>query len=280
MPGIPPRNLMVVGAETEIGQLCCRLFSHLGYDVLATAPHPIDSLRTPQVVMDVCDDESIRQAFKLAFDSFGPFGILINVSGLENLQKPFESLAEMQAKLEKRFFATIGICKRMLPYMRQNGGGLIVQAGGLAPAPKQVELSSIYQAVQFSIAGISSQLNAQIRKFNVQIVNLEDEAPRRVKSSREWTIRDCWAPEQQAASFAAVLSHLKFQQANQRLSEMEVLRAIAEIIRQYDPNAYDARLGFLNRFGLPHLGLTLDAFEQAAGQPPAQQDEYVRCKLN
>ncbi|MEL7339946.1 MAG: SDR family NAD(P)-dependent oxidoreductase, partial [Bacteroidota bacterium] len=122
MPGFPLRNLMVVGAETEVGQLCCRLFSHLGYDVLATVPHAIDALNTPQIVMDVCDDESIRQAFKLAVNSFGPFGILINVAGLDRLDDSFESLAEMQAQLEKRFFATVGICKRILPYMRQNGG--------------------------------------------------------------------------------------------------------------------------------------------------------------
>ena len=140
MPKFPLRNLMVVGAETEIGQLCCRLFSHLGYDVLAAAPEPIPALNVPQLLLDVCDEESVANAFRLAVETFGPFGILINVSGLDRVDKVYRSLPEMQTQLEKRFFATIGICKRMLPYMRKSGGGLIVQAGGLAQPPKEPEL--------------------------------------------------------------------------------------------------------------------------------------------
>ncbi|MFK7924552.1 MAG: SDR family NAD(P)-dependent oxidoreductase [Bacteroidia bacterium] len=280
MPNFPLRNLMVVGAETEVGQLCCRLFSHLGYDVLATAPEPIPALNVPQLVLDVCDEESVANAFRLAVETFGPFGILVNVSGLESASQAYEDLAAMQAQLEKRFFATIGICKSMLPHMRQSGGGLIVQAGGLAPVPKEPELVSIYQAVQFSISGITTQLNAEIRKFNVQIVNLEDEQPHRVNSVKEWSVRDCWAPELHAGSFAAILSQLKLDQPSESLSEMEILRSIAETIRQHDPNAYDARLGRLNRFSPPHLGLALDAFQQAAGRSMASQDDYVKCKLN
>ncbi|MEL7532574.1 MAG: SDR family NAD(P)-dependent oxidoreductase [Bacteroidota bacterium] len=280
MPKFPLRNLMVVGAETEIGQLCCRLFSHLGYDVLATAPEPISALNVPQLLLDVCDEESVASAFRLAVETFGPFGILINVSGLDSVEKVYKSLPEMQAQLEKRFFATIGICKRMLPYMRKSGGGLIVQAGGLAPVPKEPELVSIYQAVQFSISGITHQLNAEIRKYNVQIVDLEEAHPHRVKSAKEWSLRDCWAPEMHAGSFAAILSRLKLNETQDTLSEMEILRAIAETIRQHDPNAYDARLGRLNRFSPPHLGLTLDAFQQASNKSVANQDEYVKCKLN
>lgn len=280
MPKFPLRNLMVVGAETEIGQLCCRLFSHLGYDVLAAAPEPVSALNVPQLLMDVCNEESVANAFRLAVETFGPFGILINVSGLDRMDKDYQSLPEMQAQLEKRFFATIGICKQMLPHMRKRGGGLIVQAGGLAPAPKEPELISIYQAVQFSISGITRQLNTEIRPYNVQIVDLEEANPNRVNSAKEWSMRDCWAPEAHAASFAAVLTHLKLNQKPESFSDMKVLRAIAETIRQHDPNAYDARLGRLNRFSPPHLGLTLDAFQQAANKSVANQDEYVKCKLN
>jgi short-subunit dehydrogenase len=71
--------------------------------------------------------------------------------------------------MDTNFIGTVNLTKEVLPYMRRNGGGTIINfssIGGLLGLPYQ----GIYSAAKFAIEGFSEALRIEIRNFNIKVI--------------------------------------------------------------------------------------------------------------
>ena len=84
---------------------------------------------------------------------------------------PIETLPMeyVRLQMDTNFIGTVNLTKEVLPHMRRNGGGTIINLssiGGLLGIPYQ----GIYSAAKFAIEGFSEALRMEIRKFNIKVI--------------------------------------------------------------------------------------------------------------
>ena len=80
-------------------------------------------------------------------------------------------LAEARAQLETNFFGAVRMIQALLPHMRKNGGGLILNISslvGLMGLPFQ----GFYSASKFALEGLTESLRMEVRPFHIHIVNI------------------------------------------------------------------------------------------------------------
>ena len=176
MSVVTPSVVVITGAGSGIGRACAERLSALGHrvyggDIRTDVPafsHPVvlDSL-------DVDDDESCRACVRAVIEREGRIDVLFNNAGF-GIAGPAEetSSAEAHAQLETNFFGLARMCREVLPVMRSQGHGLIVNMssiGGLIAMPFQ----SFYSAAKFAVEGYSEALRQEVEVFGVEVVLIE-----------------------------------------------------------------------------------------------------------
>jgi short-subunit dehydrogenase len=98
---------------------------------------------------------------------------LVNNAGIA-LAGPFEltSMAEARHQLDVNLFGVLRVCRAVLPVMRRQGVGYIVNIGsigGLIAIPYQ----PLYSASKFALEGMTESLRLEVRPFGVRVVIVE-----------------------------------------------------------------------------------------------------------
>jgi len=173
---------VVTGSSTGIGLETSLILAKNGYRTYATMRNldkssGITSKSTEEdlpltvLQMNVDDDKSV-------IDN-GRIDVVVNNAGY-SLAGAFEesSTQDGRAQLETNFFGTVRVIKVVLPIMRKQHGGTIVNItsmGGRVAIP----FDSYYHASKFAVEGLSESLRYEIEPFGVKIVLIE---PGAVKS--------------------------------------------------------------------------------------------------
>jgi NAD(P)-dependent dehydrogenase (short-subunit alcohol dehydrogenase family) len=82
------------------------------------------------------------------------------------------SIDEARAQLETNFFGALRVCRAVLPIMRQQGGGYIINIsslGGIVGLP----FSALYSASKFALEGLSEALRMETWSFGIRVVLIE-----------------------------------------------------------------------------------------------------------
>jgi NAD(P)-dependent dehydrogenase (short-subunit alcohol dehydrogenase family) len=122
---------------------------------------------------DVTDDRSVEQAIATVLDREGRLDILVNNAGM-GIAGPVESTSIEQAKgqFEVNFFGAFRVCRAVLPAMRRQRSGYIINIGsigGLLAIPYQ----SMYSASKFALEGLSEALRMEVRPFGIRVAIIE-----------------------------------------------------------------------------------------------------------
>jgi len=169
------RVVLVVGASSGIGQACANELAGRGYRVfgttrksLADTPGAIEMIR-----MDVDDEASVQAGIRGILESEGRIDALINCAGF-GFGGSIEdaSDAEMKAIIETNLMGTFRTCRAVLPAMRAQGGGTIINVssiGGRIALPFQGH----YSATKFAVEGLSESLRMEAHPFGVRVVLVE-----------------------------------------------------------------------------------------------------------
>jgi len=120
--------------------------------------------------MDLTDSGSIKQAVEEVKQKEGRIDVLINNAGM-HIGGPVETslLENIKLQMDTNFIGNVNLIKEVLPVMRSNGGGTIINfssIGGLLGLPYQ----AIYSAAKFAIEGFSEALRIEVRKFNIKVI--------------------------------------------------------------------------------------------------------------
>ena len=134
--------VVVTGASSGIGQATVRLLSQNGFKVFAGSRNPDKSGPVPGVEygrLDVDNGESVKQFVDWVLSRSGRIDVVVNNAGV-SLVGPVEGTSDDEAKalFETNLFGPLRMIRAVLPAMRQQNSGLIVNVSsvlGFLPAP-------------------------------------------------------------------------------------------------------------------------------------------------
>jgi len=124
-------------------------------------------------VPDVTDDQSVSAVVQQVIERFGRVDVLINNAGVGAAGAAEESsVAQAQSVFDVNVFGLIRMTKAILPHMRAQGRGRIINVSsvlGLVPQPYM----AVYVASKHAIEGYSESLDHEVREHGVRVLLVE-----------------------------------------------------------------------------------------------------------
>jgi NAD(P)-dependent dehydrogenase (short-subunit alcohol dehydrogenase family) len=167
---------LVTGASSGIGKAAAMALAAAGFHVVGTSRN--SSRVTPgngvtYLDLDVTNDESVSAVVKQVIDRFGRVDVLINNAGVGTAGAAEESsVAQAQSVFDVNVFGPIRMTKTILPHMRAQGRGRIINISsvlGLVPQPYM----AVYVASKHAIEGYSESLDHEVREHGVRVLLVE-----------------------------------------------------------------------------------------------------------
>jgi NAD(P)-dependent dehydrogenase (short-subunit alcohol dehydrogenase family) len=126
------------------------------------------------IQLDVNDDTSVKEAIdKMVTAEYQRVDVLVNNAGyglfgaLEDL-----SIAEIKAQFETNFFGVIRVTQKVLPVMRQQKSGTIVNISSVGGRMGLPGLSA-YHSAKFALEGLSESISYELEPFGIKVVVIE-----------------------------------------------------------------------------------------------------------
>jgi NAD(P)-dependent dehydrogenase (short-subunit alcohol dehydrogenase family) len=175
MSGVKPKVVLITGASSGIGQACARHLAQQRYQVFGTSRRPQPGAEEPfdMIPMDVTDDDSVRQGVAMVLTRSGRLDVVVNNAGFGFAGAVEDtSIDEARKLFETNFFGVLRVCRAVLPHLREQRAGTIVNIsslGGLMAQP----FVGMYSATKFAVEGMSEALRMEVRPFDIRVVLIE-----------------------------------------------------------------------------------------------------------
>jgi NAD(P)-dependent dehydrogenase (short-subunit alcohol dehydrogenase family) len=174
----PSRAVLVTGCSSGIGAATCARLAGAGWTVYATARRPetladLEAKGCKPLALDVIDEASRRAAVEAVVEAEGAVGVLINNAGFSQ-SGAVESVPDerVRAQFETNVFGPLAMCRLVLPGMRAQGWGKIVNIssmGGKFTFPG----GGLYHATKYSIEAISDALRFEVKGFGIDVIVMQ-----------------------------------------------------------------------------------------------------------
>ncbi len=163
--------ILITGISSGFGKETARLLAENGHKVYGTIrKKAVSDTPVHYLKMDLTDIESIKTAVSTVLENEGKIDILINNAGMHSGGSIETSPIEIiNLQMETNFLGMVNVIREVLPAMRQQGGGTIINfssIGGLMGLPFQ----AFYSASKFAIEGFSEALRMEVKRFNINVV--------------------------------------------------------------------------------------------------------------
>lgn len=172
----------ITGASQGLGLSLVKQLLGKGYRVAATSRNVqalrkavamIDSDRFLPLVVDLNNPDCIEDSIEQTITAFGRIDVVVNNAGYGMAATTEETSEKAIADIfDVNVMATIHVVKKVLPYLRAQHSGYIVNLGsvaGFAGAPGW----SVYSATKAAIAAFSEVLALDLREFNIRVTVVE-----------------------------------------------------------------------------------------------------------
>ena len=170
------RVALVTGASSGIGDAAARALVGAGFTVYGTSRKATAGEKREEVVflpLDVTDDESAAGAVREVLDRSGRIDVLVNNAGVGVAGAAEESSVEQaRALFETNLFGAMRMTRAVLPLMRQQGSGRIINVSsivGLIPVP----FMALYASSKHALEGYSESVDHELREHGVRVLLVE-----------------------------------------------------------------------------------------------------------
>ena len=166
--------VLITGASSGIGCACAKALHSNGYRVYGTSRTPSGSDSEFKLIkMDVSDGDSVKNAVQMVLEETGRIDVVVNNAGIGYGGSVEDtSLEEAKITMETNFYGPMRVCKAVLPVMRSQGKGLIVNIsslGGLIGLP----YVGLYSASKFALEGMTEALRLEVKPFGIHVVVID-----------------------------------------------------------------------------------------------------------
>jgi NAD(P)-dependent dehydrogenase (short-subunit alcohol dehydrogenase family) len=173
------KSILITGCSSGIGYDAAQGMREAGWRVFAACRKPEDCARlraegfeAPH--LDYTDDDSIHAALAEVLEATGGTLDALFNNGAHGLPGAVEDLPTdaLRAIFETNFFGWHTLTRAVIPVMRAQGGGRIVQCSsvlGLVPLP----MRGAYTATKFALEGLTDTLRVEMRGTGVEVCLIE-----------------------------------------------------------------------------------------------------------
>jgi NAD(P)-dependent dehydrogenase (short-subunit alcohol dehydrogenase family) len=171
----------ITGSSRGLGRSLTEAVLAKGDNVAATARNPeqLNDLveKYPNQILpiklDVTQYDEVYDAVAAAVSHFGRIDVLVNNAGF-GIVGAAEAFTEEQVRsqLETNLYAPIEITRAVLPYMRKQRSGRILQISSIGGRVGNAGVS-IYQAAKFGLSGFSESLAKEVAPLGILVTCVE-----------------------------------------------------------------------------------------------------------
>ncbi|MDQ3838896.1 MAG: SDR family oxidoreductase [Thermoproteota archaeon] len=175
---------VVTGSSSGIGYETSLLMARNGFFTYATmrsidkSNKIIDLKRNEKLPLDVLkldvtDDKSVKEAIEQIVNERGRIDVLVNNAGYA-LLGPLEELSiqEIKEQFETNVFGVVRLTKEILPIMRRQLHGTIVNISSIA-GRIGFPLTSAYVSSKFALEGLSESMAYEVEQFGIKVILIE-----------------------------------------------------------------------------------------------------------
>lgn len=125
------------------------------------------------LVLDVTHSDQIPAVLQQAIGTYGKIDVLVNNAGYGTIGAIEEfTLEEIREQMETNFFGAVAVTKALLPVMRAQGAGHIVQISSQAGFRATAGFGA-YNASKFALEGFSEALAQEVAPFGIRVTIVE-----------------------------------------------------------------------------------------------------------
>jgi NAD(P)-dependent dehydrogenase (short-subunit alcohol dehydrogenase family) len=166
--------VLITGGSSGIGKSIGEFLHHRGFVVYGTSRNPERVLNSvfPLIALDVRNTDSIHSAVDKIISISGRLDVVINNAGV-GITGPLEEIPMLEIKnnFETNFFGPIEVMKAVLPQMRLQQSGLIINVTSIA-GYMGLPYRSIYSASKGALELITEALRMEVKSFGIRIANI------------------------------------------------------------------------------------------------------------
>jgi NAD(P)-dependent dehydrogenase (short-subunit alcohol dehydrogenase family) len=183
-PNYSNKVAVVTGSSTGIGFETALLLARSGFHTYATMRDLKKSKNIAEIAnaenlplevlqLDVKDDTSVKGAVGKIIAESSRIDVLVNNAGY-GLFSPLEevTLDQVREQFETNFFGAIRVMHEVMPTMRRQRNGTIVNVSSLV-GRVGLPLSSAYVATKFALEGLSESIRYELNEFGINIILIE-----------------------------------------------------------------------------------------------------------
>lgn len=236
------RVAVVTGASSGIGYETSLTLARNGFHTYATMRNlqksksiteiaNTEKLSLQVVQLDVTDDGSVKDTINRIVAEKKRIEVLVNNAGyglfgsLEDM-----SVEEIKKQFETNFFGVIRVTKQVLPVMREQNSGIIVNVssvGGRIGLP----VLSAYHSTKFALEGLSESILYEVEPFGIRVVIIEPGVVRTNIMNSSTTAKKALDPKSPYFKLMQkVKNHFKSNMENEPFSPEEVAKVILQAV--------------------------------------------------
>jgi NAD(P)-dependent dehydrogenase (short-subunit alcohol dehydrogenase family) len=258
---------LVTGASSGIGKATAERLATARYKVYGTSRRGAQTGQGAfaMLPLDVTSDESVKAAVDELTRLEGRIDLLVNNAGFGVAPAGAEESSIEQARsiFETNFFGIVRMTRAVVPYMRKQGGGRIINIGsvlGFLPMP----YGALYAATKHAIEGYSESLDHELRTRGIRVSIIE---PAYVRTPFDANFLE---PDAKLDEYREVRAAVKLR-VKEVMATAEQPGVVAEVVLKaasaarpklrYTAGGLASRLRFLRRFapaGLVDTGIRRD----------------------
>jgi NAD(P)-dependent dehydrogenase (short-subunit alcohol dehydrogenase family) len=184
LPKIKRGVALVTGSSSGIGYETALILARNGFDTYATMRNLSKSKEITEVAkkenlplgvlkLDVTNDSSVVDAIDNILKEKKSIEVVVNNAGY-GLMGSIEdsSLNEIKSQFETNFFGAIRVMRKVLPIMRKQKAGTIVNVSSVA-GRIGFPMGSSYVSSKFALEGLSESMSYELEQFGIKMILIE-----------------------------------------------------------------------------------------------------------
>lgn len=166
--------ILITGGSSGIGKSMGEFLTAKGFKVYGTSRNPekYKNSQFPILALDVKNNTTIKRTVSEIISKENRLDVLINNAGA-GITGPIEEIPEVEIKnnFETNFFGPINVIKAVLPQMRKQNSGLIINITSIA-GYMGLPYRGVYSASKGALELLTEAFRMELKDFNVEMTNV------------------------------------------------------------------------------------------------------------